>query len=138
MWAPERSATGEILADKAKFPSGMAALAAKLHKLGLKMGVYTDLSNRTVGHVCGTGPGSFGHFERDTAKFAAVGADFLKVDYCAYDQTSSAKYHPPIHDQLAAWQQLRDALNKTGRASADPLSSPSHVVPPHKTVPFLC
>ena len=58
--------------------AGMAALAAKIHGMGLKMGVYTDLSNRTVGKVCGTGPGSYGHYEADTKTFAAAGADFRK------------------------------------------------------------
>jgi hypothetical protein len=39
VWAPERSATGEIVADPTKFPSGMAALSVKIHGMGLKMGL---------------------------------------------------------------------------------------------------
>ena len=38
-WAPKRSPSGQILADPAKFPSGMAALASKVHALKLKFGV---------------------------------------------------------------------------------------------------
>jgi hypothetical protein len=164
VWAPERSATGEIVPDPSKFPSGMAALSAKIHGKGLKMGLYTDLSNRTVGMVCGTGPGSFGHYESDTKVFAAAGADFLKVDCaygsgctfahashcqsscsteplprasdCAYDQTTTSKYHPSIPEQLGSWQQLRDALNATGRPIYSyfcPRSFGGSVVPPDKT-----
>ena len=80
----------------------MAALASKVHALKLKFGVCesamqrvcsappscadpragtdTDLSNKTAGYTCGTGPGSYGHYEADAATFAAIGADFLKVD----------------------------------------------------------
>ena len=114
-WAPNRSADGEILADTSKFPQGMGAVAAAIHRRGLKFGMYTDLSNRAAGKVCGTGPGSFGSFAKDANTFAKIGIDFLKVDYCAYDQTDSARFHPPIMTQLEPWQQLRDALNATGR-----------------------
>eukprot|EP01043_Picozoa_sp_COSAG02_P061689 COSAG02_NODE_8340_length_2608_cov_1.737744_1_plen_260_part_00 len=164
VWAPERSLTGEIVPDATKFPSGMAALSAKIHGMGLKMGLvrlmsaasypvrssmlsahpvsihvmwqYTDLSNRTVGMVCGTGPGSYGHYESDTKTFAAAGADFLKVDYCAYDQTDTSKYNPPIRTQLSSWQQLRDALNATKRPIYSyfcPRSFGGSVVPPNQT-----
>ena len=61
---------------------------------------YTDLSNRTVGMVCGTGPGSYGHYDADARTFAAAGADFLKVDYCAYDQSDTSRYQPSIPMQL--------------------------------------
>ena len=80
-WAPDRSAGGEILADATKFPQGMGAVAAAVHARGLKFGMYTDLSNRAVGKVCGTGPGSFGSFTQDANTFAKIGIDFLKVDY---------------------------------------------------------
>ena len=137
-WAPNRSSTGEILVDEAKFPSGLAALAAKVHGKGLLLGMYTDLSSRTVGKVCGTGPGSFGHFERDAATFARIGIDWLKVDYCAYDQSDPSKFFPPIQTQLAPWQQLRDALNKTGRPIYTyfcPRSFSGSLVPPGNCKP---
>lgn len=65
--------------------------------------------------VCGSGPGSFGNYDRDAARLAEMGCDFLKVDYCAYDQSDPKRFRPPIQDQLPAWQALRDALNRTGR-----------------------
>jgi hypothetical protein len=86
-----------------------------VHGLKLKLGLYTDLSNKTVGFTCGTGPGSYGHYDSDMQTMTGFGMDFLKVDYCAYDQKDTARFHPTIHDQLASWQQLRDAINKTNR-----------------------
>ena len=86
--------------------------------------------------VCGTGPGSYGHYSSDAKTFAAVGADFLKVDYCAYDQTTTSKYHPSIPEQLGSWQQLRDALNATKRPIYSyfcPRSFGGSVTPPDKT-----
>ena len=45
-WAPKRSPSGQILADPAKFPSGMAALASKVHALKLKFGVCESAMQR--------------------------------------------------------------------------------------------
>ena len=115
VWLPNRSATGELVADKTKFPSGMASLAAKLHAMKLKFGMYTDLSNRAVGKVCGTGPGSYGHYAQDMATMAKIGIDFLKVDYCAYDQNDPSHFIPSIQSSLESWKNLSAALNATGR-----------------------
>lgn len=52
-WLHERDANGNLQANPALFPSGMAAVATKLRALGLKLGLYTDLG---VGS-CGPGPG---------------------------------------------------------------------------------
>ena len=93
----------------------MKKLADYVHSKGLQLGLYTDLSNRTVGKVCGTGPGSFGHYEADMQTFANFGFDYLKVDYCAYDQTDPKRYIPSIEGQAQYWQEIRDAINKTGR-----------------------
>ena len=52
-WAPKRSPSGQILADPAKFPSGMAALASKVHALKLKFGVCESAMQR-VGRLLRT------------------------------------------------------------------------------------
>lgn len=104
-WLHERDANGNLQANPALFPSGMAAVAAALHAKGLKLGLYTDLG---VGS-CGPGPGSGGHWDQDAAFFASVGADYLKVDYCGSPQT----YDPVA--ELAAWAAVAAALNATGR-----------------------
>ena len=40
VWSPNRTASGEMQADPAKFPSGIKSLADKLHAKNLKLGVY--------------------------------------------------------------------------------------------------
>ena len=102
-----RSTDGALVVNAALFPSGMRALADKIHARGLKLGVYTDLTGRS----CGPGPGSYGHYEQDAKTFADDWqADYLKVDYCGTDVDRSPG---PQHAAFAA---LRDALNNTGRA----------------------
>ena len=49
-----RGRDGKIAPDAQKFPRGMRFLADRLHAMGLKLGVYTDLSDGS----CGTGPSS--------------------------------------------------------------------------------
>lgn len=39
--------TGEIQPDLSRFPSGMKNLADYLHSKGFKLGVYTDVGNKT-------------------------------------------------------------------------------------------
>jgi alpha-galactosidase len=99
----QRDAQGNLVADPAKFPSGIAALAGKVHALGLKLGIYSDAAELTcAGHL-----GSFGHEERDAALWASWGIDFLKYDYC----------HAPV-DQATAIQRytrMGRALRATGR-----------------------
>ena len=63
---PTRGAGGELLENRTLFPSGMTALARWLHARELRLGVYTDIGNTS----CGTGPGSYGHYESDARTFA--------------------------------------------------------------------
>ena len=70
--------TSALVPVKSKWPHGMKYLADNFHAKGLKLGVYTDLSD----HTCGWGPGSYHHFEVDANTFAAWGVDYLKVDFC--------------------------------------------------------
>lgn len=43
-----RNSQGQIVADPAKFPSGIKALADYVHSKGLKLGIYTAVSKTTV------------------------------------------------------------------------------------------
>ena len=58
--------THKIIADKEKFPSGMANLAGVAHELGLKFGLYSDAGTRT----CQGRPGSYGYEEVDANTYA--------------------------------------------------------------------
>jgi alpha-galactosidase len=76
--APERDENGDFVADPAKFPSGMKALADGIHALGLRFGIYTDAGTKT----CQDLPASLGYEFRDAQRFAEWGVDYVKVDWC--------------------------------------------------------
>jgi hypothetical protein len=92
-----RGRDGRIAPDPAKFPRGMRFLSDRLHAMGLRLGVYTDLSDGS----CGTGPGSKGHYKADAETFAHDWrVDYLKVDYCGpWDGAATA-----LADSCAAGQ----------------------------------
>ncbi|MET8123820.1 hypothetical protein [Micromonospora sp. NPDC005189] len=62
-----RDEAGRLVADPARFPGGMAALAAYIHSKGMKAGIYTDAGPYLPGQ-CGLG--SNGHYQADVAQFA--------------------------------------------------------------------
>jgi alpha-galactosidase len=74
-----RDSDGNLVADPAKFPSGIKALADYVHDLGFKLGIYSDAAETT----CAGYPGSLGYEEQDAKLWASWGVDFLKYDYCA-------------------------------------------------------
>jgi alpha-galactosidase len=76
--ATARDSSGRLQPDPAKFPSGMASLAANLHGMDLKIGIYTAIGTRT----CQNFPGSWNHYGRDADTFADWGIDLVKVDAC--------------------------------------------------------
>lgn len=76
--AAQRSDTGELVGDAAKFPHGMGWLADQIHELGLRFGIYTAIGDRT----CQSLPASWGHYDQDARTFASWGVDFVKVDDC--------------------------------------------------------
>lgn len=76
--APPRDASGELVADPKKFPSGLHALTDYLHARGLRAGIYTDAGPYDGTH-CGLG--SYGHYQDDANRFAAWGFDAVKVDF---------------------------------------------------------
>ncbi|WP_336765335.1 glycoside hydrolase family 27 protein [Paenibacillus sp. USHLN196] len=74
----ERDASGNLVVDPEKFPSGMRALSDYIHSKGLKFGMYSCVGT----HTCAGYPGSFEHEFQDAALFAEWGVDYLKYDYC--------------------------------------------------------
>ncbi len=103
--ARDRDAQGNLIVDSARFPDGMPALTAYIHKLGLKAGVYTDIGK----HTCYPNPryqGSYGHEGQDARTFAAWGMDFVEMDYCNGEQAHTGRY---VYEKMAA------AIQATGR-----------------------
>ena len=77
---PPRDVDGRINSNK-RFPD-MKALTDYIHSKGLKAGIYTSPGTLTcAGHT-----GVYGHEEQDIARFVEWGYDFLKYDWCSYDE----------------------------------------------------
>ena len=97
----ERDKDGNLVADPAKFPNGMKAVADYVHSKGLKFGMYSCCGPLT----CAGYPGSWGHEFDDAKYFANVGIDFLKYDNC---------YHPSMPSHMS-YNRMSLALKSTGR-----------------------
>ena len=82
---PFRDARGNIVSNS-RFPD-MKGLAAYIHGLGLKAGLYSSPGPWD----CGDGPGSWQHEEQDAQTYTKWGFDYLKYDWCSYDSIASGK-----------------------------------------------
>lgn len=111
--ASSRDANGNLVADSASFPDGMAALGSYLHGLGLKFGIYEDAGYATCGGRPGSGVpngGGADHFAQDAKTFASWGVDYLKLDGCNV-------YTPPGETSEQAYQNAYATENAALRAS---------------------
>ncbi len=94
-WLGERDAAGNIVVDPRQWPAiqagekagDMANIAAYIHSLGLKAGIYTDAGVDGCSMFPDSGPkymhtGSEGHYEQDFLQFSKWGFDYVKVDWC--------------------------------------------------------
>ena len=108
--AEQRAADGQIIANQ-KFPD-MKALSAYIHSLGLKFGIYSSPGPRT----CGGYLGSYQHEKQDAKTYADWGIDYLKYDWCSYDeiapkQRTVTDYQKPYRVMWAALSNVkRDIL----------------------------
>jgi alpha-galactosidase len=100
-WQVSRDASGRIVADPERFPSGMKALADYVHSKGLKFGLYSDAGSMT----CAKRPGSKGHEVQDAKTYAEWGVDYLKYDWCNTEG----------QDTRDAYAKMSRALRATGR-----------------------
>ncbi len=117
--APSRDSSGNLAADPAKFPDGMAYVGAQLHAMGLKFGIYEDAGTTT----CGGYPGSWGHFSQDANAFAQWGVDYLKLDGCNVPSVSGQTTEQTYQQ---AYQQMSQALVATGRPIVFSASAPAY------------
>src|SRR5262245_55884117 len=102
----ERDASGKLVPDPAKFPSGIKGVADYIHGLGLKLGIYGDAGTKT----CAGYPGSLGQEKLDAQTWAEWGVDYLKYDNC-YNQSDGSR-----EDFVRRYTAMRQALDETGRA----------------------
>ena len=99
-----RDSNGNLIPDPEKFPNGIKALADYVHRLGFKIGIYSDAAEQT----CSGFPGSLGFEDQDAQLWASWDIDFLKYDYC----------HAPLFDQAIAierYTRMGEALRNSGR-----------------------
>lgn len=99
--ARSRDSSGNLVADKRKFPSGIKYVADYVHARGLKLGIYAGAGTKN----CSGLPGSLGYEEQDVRQFASWGVDFIKVDWCATDGL----------DAKTTYTKWRDAIATTNR-----------------------
>ena len=66
-WQVSRGTDGTIVADPARFPSGIKAPADYVHSKGLKLGLFTDAGKL----ACQKRPGSLNHELQDAKTYAS-------------------------------------------------------------------
>lgn len=104
-WARRRQADGRVLIRTDNFPSARTAdgntsfrpFTDRLHAMGLKAGIYSEIGRNSCGQIYGdpTGPGQpagtmaereiglYGHIDQDIALyFGEWNFDYIKVDGC--------------------------------------------------------
>ena len=102
-WDTHRNTSGFLQADPFKFPSGIPALAQKIHAMHLKLGLYGASSSV----VCSGRPGSLYLENIDAQTYAEWGVDYIKQDNCGEYALGMARF-----------QAFADAINRTGTAIA--------------------
>ncbi|UQA96776.1 glycoside hydrolase family 27 protein [Streptomyces halobius] len=117
--AKKRGPDGELVPDPEKFPHGMAYIGRKLHKMGLKFGIYEDVGTLT----CGKYPGSLGHFQQDADLFARWKVDYLKADGCNVPVPPGSTKEETFHD---LYRQQSRALEASGRDITFSVSAPAY------------
>ena len=84
---PERNADGTIVVNS-RF-GDMKALADYAHSKGFRIGLYSSPGPYT----CGQCVGSWRHEWQDAKTYADWGFDYLKYDWCSYDQVAFGSGH---------------------------------------------
>ena len=107
--ARERTPEGYIDANE-KFPD-MKGLADWLHSNGLKFGIYSGPGART----CGGYPASLDHEEQDAEVWNNWGVDYLKYDWCSYEEVYQAQGDHSISAYVRPYVKMRDYLRKQPR-----------------------
>lgn len=105
--APERAADGAIRPNE-KFPD-MKALSDWLHTRGLKFGIYSSPGP----HTCGGFLGSYGKEVEDAHTYSSWGIDYLKYDWCSYDDI--AGQDTSLQAYMKPYQVMQHALRMQPR-----------------------
>ena len=99
-WEGLRDAKGRITSSKG-FPD-MKAMADYIHGLGLKVGLYSSPGPFT----CAGAPGSYQHEDQDAETYAGWGMDYLKYDWCSYQENVILRRADAFAEALPAQAQI--------------------------------
>ncbi len=109
--ASSRTASGRFQVNTSKFPhcsdGTMKWLADSLHRMGLKIGIYSCAGTQTCAK---TMPGSYQNETIDAQTFAEWGIDYLKYDWCNVPSGSNA---PTLYSRMN--HALKNAYSKLGK-----------------------
>ncbi|MDO6432516.1 putative Ig domain-containing protein [Flavitalea sp. BT771] len=107
-WQKPVRATDSSVVPNEKFDD-MMALGTWLHSRGLKFGIYSSPGPRT----CGGYLGSYRNEEKDASTYAAWGVDYLKYDWCSYDEI--ARNDSALTTFIKPYSIMDEALQKQKR-----------------------
>jgi alpha-galactosidase len=122
----DRDSRGDLEPDPHRFPHGMRAVAAAIHALGLRFGIYEDAGSATCGGFAGSGSALAGgkpHFLADARLFAAWGVDYLKLDGCNVQPAEGAAGNAAYR---SAYRAQSRALARVGRPIVFSESAPAY------------
>jgi alpha-galactosidase len=105
-WEGNRDAKGEIQPNE-RFPN-MKRLGDYIHSQGLKFGIYTSPGPQT----CAGYAGSYQHELQDVRTYASWGVDFLKHDWCSYQNVATGTGQERF---VRPYRVMQDALAQVNR-----------------------
>jgi alpha-galactosidase len=105
-WEGQRDQNGELQTNE-KF-GDMNALADYVHGKGLKLGIYSSPGRLT----CAGFTGSLGHEAQDARTWAKWGVDYLKYDWCSYEETAKDKSREELMKPYRIMGDALDAVNR--------------------------
>ncbi|MDR2472410.1 MAG: NPCBM/NEW2 domain-containing protein [Tannerella sp.] len=119
-WEIKRNSDDPVIGGPLRHPDGtirtnlnfpdMKKMTDYIHSLGLKAGLYSSPGPFT----CGRYAGSFEHEEQDVKTFAQWGFDFLKYDWCTYQNRREA-IDGPLDDLKKPYLLISKFLSEASR-----------------------
>jgi alpha-galactosidase len=106
-WQGKRDAQGNIQSNS-DFPD-MKGLSDYVHGKGLRIGIYSSPGPQT----CGPYEGSYQHEDQDAQTYANWGFDYLKYDWCTYEDVVKGDHSVPTLQKPYAV--MRASLDKVNR-----------------------
>jgi alpha-galactosidase len=105
-WSGERDKNGNI-APNEKFGS-IKEIGDYVHQNGLKFGIYNSPGKRT----CGGFTGTYGHEAQDIKTYADWEVDYLKYDWCSYDDLGDVTKLSDLKKPYFLMKQKLDSVNR--------------------------